>query len=303
MKETNVPNSRIAPLEPVLNRLAGAVPDMSPQLRRAAGYLLDNPEAVGLASVREVAAAAEVKPNTLVRLAHAVGFEGFEDLRRPFREALLRGGVSYPDRARWLQSLAKGGQGGVLYAQMAESLLGSLEALFTDFRAAELKRAAARIVAARATYVLGVGVSYAVVHNFAYLARMALDSVVAVPRDGGLPIDDLAKAGPKDLLLAVTFRPYRKEVVETVERAGQQGVPVIAVTDSRSSPIALKGTPSFLLSVETPEPFASTVAATALMETLFAFVVAEAGEAAVESIERFHAERARVGVYCGEQER
>ncbi len=283
--------------------LADAVPEMSPQLRRAAEYLLDNPDSVGFGSVREVAAAAEVKPNTLVRLARAIGFEGFEDLRRPFREALRQGGVSYPDRARWLQSLAKGGQEGALYVQMAESLLGSLESLFDDHRSAELKRAAERIVAARVTYVLGVGVSHAMVHTFAYLARMALDSVVAVPRDGSLPIDDLAKAGPDDVVLAMTFQPYRREVVDAVQRAELQGVPVIAVTDNRSSPIALKGIQSFILSVETPEPFASTVAATALLETLFAHVVAEAGESAVEGIERFHAERAKVGIYWGEDER
>ncbi|MBC6416475.1 MAG: hypothetical protein GDA47_01415 [Rhodospirillales bacterium] len=78
MKETNVPNSGI---EPVLNRLAGAVPDMSPQ----------------------------------------------------------------PSRARWLRSLAKGGQEGALHAQMAESLLGSLEALFA-FVVAEAGEVAAESI-------------------------------------------------------------------------------------------------------------------------------------------------------------
>ncbi len=286
-----------------MDRLAEAMPEMSPQLRRAAEYLLDNPDSVGFGSVREVAAAAAVKPNTLVRLARAIGFEGFEDLRRPFREALRQGPVGYPDRARWLQSLAKGGQQGALYAQMAESHLGNLESLFNDYRSKDLRRAAKRIVEARVAYVLGVGVSHSLVQTFAYLARMALENVIAVPRDGSLPIDDLAKAGPEDLLLAVTFRPYRREVVEAVERAAAKGVPVIAVTDSRSSPIALKGAESFILSVETPEPFTSTLAATALLETLFAFVVAEAGDSAVENIERFHEERVRLGIYWGEDRR
>ena len=75
-----------------------------------------------------------------------------------------------------------------------------------------------RIVTARTTYVLGVGISYALAHNFAYLARMALDTVVAVPRDGSLPIDDVARAGPEDTLLAMTFKPYRSEVVDAVRR-------------------------------------------------------------------------------------
>ncbi|GAB5469593.1 MAG: MurR/RpiR family transcriptional regulator [Rhodospirillales bacterium] len=279
------------------------MPEMSPQLRRAAEYLLDNPQSVGFGSVREVAAAADVKPNTLVRLARAIGLEGYEELRRPFREALRQGAVSFPDRARWLQSLAKGGQQGALYAQMAENLLGNLEGLFTDYSADDLKRASEMIVQARVSYVLGVGVSYGLVHSFAYLARMALDSVVAVPRDGSLPVDDLAKAGPQDLLLAMTFQPYRKEVVEAVARAEAQGVPVIAVTDSLTSPIARSAALRFTLSVETPEPFTSTLAAAAFLETLFAFVVAAGGEAAVESIERFHRERGDLGIYWQEDGR
>ncbi len=301
MNDTAVPYSRTEALKPVLSRLATAVPEMSPQLRQAAQYLLDNPDDVGFGSVREVAAAAKVKPNTLVRLARAIGFDGYEELRRPFREALRQGGVSYPDRARWLQSLTKGGRQGALYAQMAESLLGNLEQLFSDYRAADVRAAAKRIVASRVTYVLGVGVAYGLVHSFAYLSRMALDKVVAVPRDGSLPIDDIAKAGPADLLLAMTFQPYRNEVVAAVERAQAQGVPVIALSDSRTAPIALKAVQSFVLSVETPEPFTSTMAAVAFLETLFAFVVAEAGEPAVASIERFQEERTNLGIYWREE--
>jgi hypothetical protein len=48
-----------------------------------------------------------VKPNTLVRMARQVGFEGYEDFREPFREAIRRGTVSFPDRARWLQDSAR----------------------------------------------------------------------------------------------------------------------------------------------------------------------------------------------------
>jgi len=158
--------------------------------------------------------AAEVTANSLVRMARAAGFEGYEDLRRPFREALRTGRENFPDRARWLQGIARGGRHARLFGQMATMTLENCEQLFSDTTAEEVKSAADRIVAARTTYVLGVGISYALAHNFAYLARMALDTVVAVPRDGSLPIDDLARAGPEDVVLAMTFKPYRSEVVD-----------------------------------------------------------------------------------------
>jgi len=283
-----------------MGRLLEALPEMSPQLRKAAHYVLDNPNDVGVSSIREIAEAALVKPNTLVRLARAVGFEGYEDFREPFREALRTGRESFPDRARWLQSIARGGRHGRLFGGMASSTLENIERLFADATAAEVKAAADRIVAARTTYVLGVGVSYALAHNFAYLTRMALDSVVAVPRDGSLPIDDVANAGPDDALLAMTFKPYRSEVVDAVRTAGAQGAGVIALTDSRSSPIALAADLAFVIPTDTPQFFTSTVAAAALLETIAAFVVADADPRVIANIDRFHRRRHELGIYWRE---
>ena len=86
--------------------------DMPPQLKKAATWVLENAGSISVSSVREIAEAADVKPNTLVRMARAIGFEGFEDFREPFRAEVRAGRDSYTDRARWLQDLAEGGEAG-----------------------------------------------------------------------------------------------------------------------------------------------------------------------------------------------
>jgi len=297
MNDTIIPNSEITESGPVLDLLVRELEGMSPQLRKAAEYVIDNASNVGVSSIREIAEAAAVKPNTLVRMARALGFEGYEDFRRPFREELRAGREAFPDRARWLQSIAKGGRHGRLYAETAASAIANIESLFAGTSAEELKAAADRIVAARSTYVLGVGIAFALAHNFAYLARMAFDRVVAVPQDGSLPIDDIAAAGPEDVLVAMTFEPYRSEVVDAVRAARDQGVSIVAISDSRASPIALSADHVFVVPTETPQFFTSAVAAAALLEALMAFVVAEAGADIIANIERFHQRRHRLGVY------
>lgn len=282
---------------PAAARLMAALSELSPQLRKAAEYVLDNPKDVGVSSIREIADAAQVKPNTLVRMARAIGFEGYEAFRQPFREDLRSGRDNFPDRARWLQSIARGGRHGQLFRDMAATTIHNIEALYSETVSAEVKVAADRIVAARTTYVLGVGVSYALAHNFAYLARMALDSVVAVPQDGSLPIDDIAKTGPEDVLLAMTFKPYRTEVVDAVRSAREQGSCVIALSDRPTSPIVLDAHHAFVLRTETPQFFTSTVAAAALLETIMAFVIADAESRVIANIERFHQRRHDLGVY------
>jgi len=286
--------------EPALEKLLGSLPMLSPQLRKAAQYVLDHPSHVGVGSIREVADAAAVKPNTLVRMARAAGFDGYDHFRAPFRQRLRSRRASFPDRARWLQSIAHGGRHGKLFSEMAASGLGNIEALYCGITVDEIKAAADRIVAARATYVLGVGVLYALAHNFAYLARMALDSVQCIPRDGSLPIDDLARAGDADVLLAMTFKPYRAEVVEAVRLALNQDVTVIAVSDSRSAPIAIDATHVFCVPTESPQFFTSIVPTASLLETIMAFVIADADRKVIANIEKFHRRRHELGVYWPE---
>ncbi|MEM7404385.1 MAG: MurR/RpiR family transcriptional regulator [Pseudomonadota bacterium] len=295
MSETIVPTA--ADAEAVLQRLRQVLPTLSPQLRKAARYVLTHPGDVAVSSIGELAQAAGVTANTLVRVARTVGFDGFDGLRMPFREALRQAPLSIPDRARWLQGVAEQGRHGELLTDMAGGSLTNVESLFGALSTARVRAAAGKILGARTCLVLGVGVARQAAQNFAYLAGMALPSVTAIPREGGLPVDDLLRAGADDVLIAMTFEPYRTEVVQSVELAHRQGATVIAISDSAASPIAAAASDLFLVPTESPQFFTSTVALTALLETLLAFVIADAPLEVVRSIERFHARRHEVGVY------
>ncbi len=201
--------------------------------------MLDNPNEVGISSIREVADAARVKPNTLVRLARSTGFDDYDDFRAPFREEIRQGGASFPDRARWLQSLSHSGKLGGLYADMVDSTLRNIEETFSGISQAQLKAAADTIWNCRQVFVLGVGVNSSNVRNFTYLASTGMTQFHAIPRAGSTAVDDLAWADGRDVLVAITCKPYRREVVEAVEIAREQGIKVIGISDSAASPVII----------------------------------------------------------------
>ena len=281
---------------PILQALTNALEEMSPQVRRAATYVLTHPGEVAVTSMRGIAEAAEVNPNTLVRMARAVGFGGYEDFRQPFRQQAADGTPSFPDRARFLQSINEGGRHGALLAGMAAAALGNVESLFAEVQAGELKAAADLINAARRAYVLGVGVAKPLAENFAYVAGMAVDNVTAIPTIG-LAIDDVARMRGDDVLVAMTFSPFRSEIVEAVRLADRRGVPVIAISDSWAAPIAAPAAHAFIVPDDSPLPFSSCIAAVALLEALLAFVVADSPADVVGSIDAFHAHRRSAGIY------
>lgn len=281
----------------ILDAMAEAFDDLTPQLQVAARHLLDNPSDIAVSSMRQVADDANVRPNTLVRLARALGFDGYDGLRRHFRDELTRTGSSFPSKARWLRSLAAGGRYGALLSQMAGASMATVEQVFADVDAEELRTVADTILAARRTSVLGVGTAAPLATNFCYVGGMIAPNLVAIPTNGGLPIDDVARMAPGDLLVAMTFTPYRVEIVEATRMATDHGVTIVAVTDSRTSPIARLADHAFVVPTETPQYFSSVIGAVALLEALLAFMAAETPADAAAAIEEFHDRRRAAGVY------
>ena len=295
MNSTNVSSQ-------VLTRLSDEWDALTPEAQKAARYVLENPNDVGVSTVREIAEAARVKPNTFVRMARQVGFDGYEDFRAPFRDAIRQGAVSFPDRARWLQEIRKSDDLGGLFADMAEAAIRNLEDTFSATSADALKAAAEAIWSSRQVFTLGVGVNNANARNFTYLASTGMTQFHAIPRPGSTAIDDLAWAGKDDVLIAMTCRPYRSEVVEAVETAKSQGLTIVALSDSAASPIIRVADHGFVTAVDTPQFFPSSISLIALLETLLSFVIAVASDEIVERVETFHQRRHQLGIYAKGEE-
>ena len=295
MNSTNV-SSR------VLARLAEEWEELTPQTQKAARYVLENPAEVGVSTVREIAKAAQVNPNTVVRMARQVGYEGYEDFRAPFKEAIRQGAASFPDRARWLQTIAKSGDLGGLFADMVGSTIGNIEETFAGISTEDMQTAAEVVWKSRKVFTLGVGVNSANARNFTYLASTGMKEFQAIPRQGSVPTDDLAWADERDVLIAMTCRPFRSEVIEAVQVAREQGVTVIAISDSPASPIALAAQFSFVVSVDTPQFFPSSVSTIAVLETLLSFIISVASDEVVSRVETFHQRRRDLGIYYEDRE-
>ena len=290
MNRTNVSSK-------ILERLTEELSDLTPEARKAATYVLENPRDVGVSTVREIAEAARVKPNTVMRMTRQVGFEGYNDFREPFREAIRRGDADFPDRVRWLQDIRKSGELGGLYADMVQGAVRNIEDSFAVISAEQLKIAAEAIWASRNVYTLGVGVNNSNARNFTYLASTGMTQFHAIPRAGSTPVDDLAWAGKFDVLIAITCKPYRSEVVEAVRVANEQGITVVGISDSPASPIIRNADYGFVVSVGTPQFFPSSVSTIAVLETLLSFVIAVASDEIVGRVEKFHERRHNLGLY------
>jgi DNA-binding MurR/RpiR family transcriptional regulator len=283
----------------VIAALTAAFPRLPPALQAVARHIIDHPREVGVQSMRALAAKTSVHPNAFIRLARRIGFEGYDEMRERFRDFVVAGDDlgGYRDRARWLQEMAAKGGSAAILGGMAAAIADNVERGFQrqDVRARE--QACDAILAARNVYVLGLGSAYNLAHQFWYVARMAFGHLVPIPRHGSQAIDDLALVGEDDLLVALTFQPYRAETMSAVRMVQRRRARVIGITDSVTSPLALEADQVLICPTHTPQFFQSHAAATGLLEALIALLVARAGEDAQARIEAFHGERLAAGIY------
>ncbi|MCP5197167.1 MAG: MurR/RpiR family transcriptional regulator [Gammaproteobacteria bacterium] len=287
----------------IIARLQQELPELRPALRRAAKFILDHPNEIGLLPIRDAAAQAQVSPNTLVRLGQWLGYPTYDHLRQPFREALKQGPHAISSQARWLQQLGQGAGLTPLYAQMAAAGVSNLQQIFSENDPRKLEQAARALTQARQAYVLGSRSAYSLAHYFFYVGRMAMPNLNLAPRHVSAPFDDLALVGDRDVVLALSYQPYAKDTLQASQYAQSRGAKLIVMTDSVAAPLAYLTDLVFVVPTQSPQYFASAVAIMALLETLLAFVVTQGGQETLDTIATFEKVRDEMAVYWNEAER
>ena len=283
--------------ERVIRLLLSEFDSLPKQLQIAARFIIDHPREVGVQTMRSLAGQAGVHPNSFVRLARHLGFGGYDEMRERFRDFVRGGAGSSRERARWLQSMAQAGGGSAVSGEMASAILGNIEGLFQDSQFQTMDKAVDWMTKAGRVHVIGLGSSYALAYNFWYVARMMYAHFNLIPRHGSLPMDDVMHIGPDDILFAMTFQPYRTEVLEVLQFASRRGAKTIGLSDSKASPVFREADLGLYAPTHTPQFFHSNAATTALLETLCALMASAGGEAVLAEIEAFNELRWQSGVY------
>lgn len=273
--------------EDLIARIESAFSQLSPQLRRAARYVIDHPDDVALYSMRQLAAQADVHPSTMVRLARELGFDGHAQFQEPFQARLRsRPKVIYTGSARNLQARGGDGNAQALIAELLQTEYQSLSALQAEPGASLIIEAAKVLSGARKIFVVGVRSLYPVAFYLHYACRMFTHNVDLVDGHGGTFADQLRGIGEGDVVLATSFSPYSRNTVRAVDYAIEHGAQVVALTDSSLSPIARhSGTLALVVRNDSPSLFHSIVPAMTVAEALVMLMIAQGGDKALRALE------------------
>jgi DNA-binding MurR/RpiR family transcriptional regulator len=215
-------------------RLDDILDDLPRRLRQCADYIAANTDRIAVSTVAELAAGADVPPSAVMRFCQILGFSGFSEMQRLFREAYSPG---WPDYSTRLKNLKEGGAGSptALLAEFIEAGRQSLEALAKSADEVALQQAVGILAGADTVHVVGLRRAFPVASYLAYVFEKM--SVPAMLHDGVGKLDHRFALRPNDAVLAITFAPYSEETLTLAQDAKARGLPVVALTDRMSSPL------------------------------------------------------------------
>ena len=216
-------------------RLAQITEDLPRRLRQCADHIAANLDRIAVSTVAELAAGADVPPSALMRFCQILGFSGFSEMQKLFRDAYAPG---WPDYATRLRNLKEGGAGSpsALLAEFIEAGRLSLEALANTADEAALAQAVQLLARADTLHVVGLRRAFPVATYLAYVFEKM--EVPAMLHDGVGRLDHRFALRANDAVLAITFAPYSEETIALAQDARDRGLPVVALTDRLTSPIA-----------------------------------------------------------------
>ncbi|MBE6555133.1 MAG: MurR/RpiR family transcriptional regulator [Ruminococcaceae bacterium] len=218
----------------LLQLMSERMPEFSKGQRHIAEYIIAHYDRAAYMTASKLGAAVKVSESTVVRFADELGFQGYPELQHALQE-LAKTNLTAAQRMEVADNLLAPEN------VLDKVLLGDADKIRQTLEGidrAAFDAAIRRIISARNIYILGVRSSAALSDFLTFNFRMMFDHVRPVAGTTGSEIfEQIMDIGREDVFIAISFPRYSKRTVRAVEYAHDAGADVIAITDSKASPL------------------------------------------------------------------
>jgi DNA-binding MurR/RpiR family transcriptional regulator len=224
-------------------RLTSVYHELPEAMRRIADTLMSDSLLGALWGIESMAERASVSIGTVVRFSKRLGYKGFSDFRDALREACQLRAEGDP-----LEVLEAPTDPFWALTEVVRRDQDNLNRLLQTLDHATLESATQLLMRSRHRVLLGRGVSHVMCQVLAFnLTQAGLPCIAAIPSDFS---NQVANLGEGDVLVVVSCAPFSRETVDAAAFAKRSGIPVLAFTDRKDSPLARNAAVTIVLPSE-----------------------------------------------------
>lgn len=218
----------------VLQTIREEMDHLSKGHKRIAQYILDNYDKAAFMTAARLAETADVSESTVVRFASHLGYEGYPEMQRALQE-IVRGKLTSIQRIQASrQQINDSDILGSVMQRDADSIRSAINGIDRE----DFDRVVDKLQKAEHIYILGVRSSSFLAGYLNFYFHLIFKNVIYVQNTAAGEIyEQLVHIGPGDVLVGISFPRYSKMVIHAVQMASDRGADVIAITDSKVSPL------------------------------------------------------------------
>ena len=214
--------------------------------QKLADFVRTHSSSVPFMSIKKIAENAGVSEASVTRFVRALSFQSFSEFINCARWEIQQDLTPLASirRAVELTNELNGPKSSV--KEMIDQNLVSLAKIYTPKFESNFQASVQMLTSARRVYIIGSRSSYSVAYYLGSILNNLRTDVVLL-RSGDF--SQLIDLSPEDCLIAIGFARYTRMTCLTASYFHKRGCPVIAITDSYNSPLAMS--PEYVLSVFT----------------------------------------------------
>jgi DNA-binding MurR/RpiR family transcriptional regulator len=272
MKRRKVAGAGFLPAGSVVaERIAEIYPTLTDALRAFADFVLAEPMKVAQMSIGDTVDASGVSVATANRFSRKLGFDGYSQ----FRSEIIRGFEPLLAPVERLKRTISAESS--VHAVMAATLdedVGNLQETLRDLDPTRAAQAAELLSKADRIFIVAFDIAGALGSIFAHRLALAGKDVRVIENGGGRisAARHLSRFGRSDLVVAIAFPLYMRDTVELTQAVKKLAVPILAITDSQTSPLASLATLTLYVRARRTAGSVSDTAILGLLEALAAGV-------------------------------
>src|SRR5215471_12259727 len=260
--------------------------------------LVERPEEAAVRTITELADAHGINASTLTRLATRLGYDGFADFQSVFRDSVaqshrhfyshqaerLVAGASAGDAAK---SVSVAGAAEIATVmQLARESVTNIEGFLAQLSGPELRDAAKLLAHAPRVRIFGLRQFHALAAFLAYALGLVRSDVDLLDAPGLGTAEGLAQLQRGDVVIVTSVAPYTRAVAQVAKTAAAAGLTVIAITDTRASPLVPPARHAFFIPHGSSFFSNSMGAYVVFCEGLLNLVATQLGKQGLRSLER-----------------
>ncbi len=250
--------------------------------KRIAEYITNHYDSAAFMTAAKLGSVVDVSESTVVRFASELGYEGYPEFQKALRE-LIKNKLTPVQRMEITSS--KLGDEDIL-KKVVQSDIDKLKQTLDTVCTKSFESAVDALANAETVYILGARTCFSLASFLEVYLNMILDNVKIITANSASDVfEQMHRINENDVLIAMSYPRYSQRTFNGVQYASEKGARIIAITDSKASPIVAYAESSLIAECDLANFVDSLVAPLSLINALIVALVMRNKKKSVEAFE------------------